>query len=72
MPKTDTFTLTGRTMLTADGRAVPAGHPDGIRLLGTEGKTIPLDDAKKFGLVKEPKAVKKPPATKAVKPSEDK
>lgn len=48
-----TFTLTERTMLTADGQAVPAGQPGGVQLLGVAGRTIDYNLAVKVGLVKE-------------------
>lgn len=48
---TKSHTLTERTFLTADGKAVPAGHPDGVQLLGNVGKKLPLDVAREFGLV---------------------
>lgn len=51
MAPASTYTFTKRMMLTADGRAVPAGHPEGVVLLGTPGKTIPHSRAVELGLV---------------------
>lgn len=45
------FTLTERTMLTADGKAVPAGNPGGVMLLGVAGTAIPWAQAEACGLV---------------------
>lgn len=50
MPR-NTFELTERTMLTVDGKAVPAGDPGGVSLLGGPGKLISLADATRYGLV---------------------
>ncbi len=50
MATAKTYTLTERTLLTADGQAVPAGHPDGVALLGAAGRTIPWAEAVACGL----------------------
>ncbi len=46
------YELTERTMLTADGKAVPAGDKGGVVLLGAPGKRIPYAEAAAAGLVK--------------------
>ena len=71
---TEMYTFTERVMCDKDGQAVEFGDPRGLRLLGSPGKKITMDQAKKLGLVKEkPKAKpKKAPADKAVTKSEDK
>jgi hypothetical protein len=66
------WTSTDRLYLDASGRVVDAKSPTRLTLLVREGGTIPLDEAKRLGLVKaeEPagdKAVEEPPMDKAVK-----
>ncbi len=51
----DTYRLRERTLLDDSGKAVPSGHPDGIRVLGNVGKEIPLEVAVEVGLVSEKK-----------------
>lgn len=51
MPKAKFYEFTKRMMLTEDGKAVPAGHKDGVVLFGTPGKRIPHAQAAKAGLV---------------------
>lgn len=46
----NTYTLTERTLLTAEGKAVPVGNPLGVVLLGPAGKTIPHSQAVAYGL----------------------
>jgi hypothetical protein len=49
-----THRLEQTTLLTADGRAVPAGHPGGIVYLGRAGTAIPLERAEALGLIPAP------------------
>jgi hypothetical protein len=52
-----THELAERTMLNADGQAVPAGHPDAVVLLGVAGKRISIDQAVAVGLIDDPATV---------------
>lgn len=62
------YVLTEKTMLTADGRAVPAGDPEGVEVLGAAGVRIPYDTAVKTGLIKPAKSAAK--KTKKAKPDD--
>jgi hypothetical protein len=55
------YPATERVWETADGKAVPEGHLEAVRLAYKRGDLIPEKTAKKMGLVKPPK---KKPATK--------
>ena len=44
------YELTERTLLDKDGKAVPAGHPSGVVLLGAAGKRISHAQAVAAGL----------------------
>lgn len=58
-----------RICLTADGRLTTEDDPAAVRLLVAAGSSIPVAEARKYGLIAEPS----PPATgKARKGTEDK
>ncbi len=40
-----------RWLLTSDGKAVPSGHPDGVRLLATPGTKLPISTAERLGII---------------------
>lgn len=63
---TEMYTFTERVMCDRDGKAVEFGDPRGVRLLGSPGKKITMEQAKRLGLVTEPKTKpKKAPSDKA-------
>lgn len=65
-----------RLFSTEDGRLVPETDPDALFLVAVPGREIPVDEARKYGMVRgtkeaepaEDKAVAEPEADKAVKP----
>ena len=67
------YEVTERLVLTADGRVVPEGDPDGRWLYAIPGQQVPLAEAERYGLVKQAEATEpEPEETKAVEPAEDK
>lgn len=61
----ETYTLTERTYMTADGRACREDDLEAAFLVGPPGLEIPLAEAKRLGLVKEKKAPPNKAAGKA-------
>lgn len=74
----DVFTATERLYLDPEGNVVKAKDPNRARLLIGAGQTMPMDEARRLGLVEEEngggeKASRTAPETKAVKaPPENK
>ena len=61
-----------RLYTTLDGKVVKEGDPNAAFLLMSEGGELSDEEAKKYGLVEEEKAVAAPPATKAKTPQANK
>lgn len=63
------YPLTERIWLGPDGKIYPEGKaPDGSQFLGGPGKTMSVEDAEKYGLIK----ASAPAEDKADEPDEDK
>lgn len=56
-----------RLYLNSDGKVVEEGDPSAASLLADEGDTIPLADARKYGLVGEDEDDSPDPAAKALR-----
>ncbi len=51
MAKQAYITVDQRWLLTVDGKAVPSGHPDGVRLLASPGTKLPIETAERVGII---------------------
>ncbi len=51
MAKQAYITVDQRWLLTKDGKAVPSGHPDGVRLLATPGTKLKVEVAERVGII---------------------
>lgn len=61
-----------RLYLNSDNQIVEEGDPSAARLLVAEGDTIPLTEARKYGLVDEDEDDAPNPVAKALKAAENK